>query len=148
MPIATEAPRGGVVEALGGAERVLCLTLAEIERFEDRPNGRGIYAVYFGFRGLETRPTAAEVRDLVALGLVGGGMRDSDADALVTAEGAEGLLTLYQLANGLLGAAFNPDWDQEAPPGKPAGATPDDTVSATTSAAPPPPDTGQPTSVQ
>lgn len=106
MGIAAKSPRGGLVETLAGAPRVLILRNAEIERFEDQH--RGIFDLWDGIFGRGTKPKSAEVRDLVALGLVGGGMADPAADALISGLGPEENLRLYQIAQGLVGVAFLP----------------------------------------
>lgn len=113
MGIAAEAPRGGLVEDLGGASRPLVLRNGEIERFEDRH--RGSFDLWDGFFGRANKPTSREVRDLVALGLVGGGMTDGEADAILSAYGPGENLRLYKIAQALLGVAFVPDIDTEDP---------------------------------
>ena len=107
MTIAATAPRGGLAEELAGASRVLILRNAEIERFEDRRGS--VFALWDAFFGRGTRPAVGAVRDLVALGLVGGGMSDQAADALVTGLAPEENPRLYEIAQGLLGVAFMPD---------------------------------------
>jgi hypothetical protein len=107
MGIAAQAPRGGLAEQLAGASRVLVLRNAEIERFEDRHGG--IFAVWDGFFGRAQKPTTAQVRDLVALGLVGGGLSDAEADRLISGLGPEHNLNLYRMAQALIGVAFLPD---------------------------------------
>lgn len=142
MGIAVEAPRGGLLEKMDGRERVLILRLSEIERFEDAH--RGIFEVWDGFFGKGQTASAKEVQDLVALGLVGGGMSDADADALVCKDGAAGLMKNRSLAQGLLGIAFYPDAlsDEDDLPGKDEGASDlANIMSALTSVPPPPPDT-------
>ncbi len=116
MGIAAQAPRGGLVEDLAGASRVLILTNAEIERFEDLR--RGLFLVWDGFFGSGTKPSVGETRDLVALGLVGGGMAATKADALVAGLAPSENLRLYKIAQGLVGVAFVPDAvaDDEAAP--------------------------------
>ena len=107
MAITALAPRGGLAEQLAGASRVLVLRNAEIERFED--HHRGIFTIWDGFYSRGTKPSAGEVRDLVALGLVGGGMTDKEADTLVAGLGPDFSLQLYQIAQALVGVAFAPD---------------------------------------
>lgn len=125
MTIAAKAPRGGLVENLAGLPRVMILRNAEIERFED--HRRGIFALWDGFFGRGNPPSAGEVRDLVALGLVGGGMSDQEADKLIGGLGPDENRRLYQIAQGLIGVAFLPDAveedapEQEAPPATAAG---------------------------
>ena len=112
MAITAVAPRGGIVETIDGASKVLLLRNREIERFEDAH--RGVFEVWDGFFGRGTKPSSKEVRDLIALGLVGGGCKDADADDLVEQAGPEALLQYYQIAQALLGVAFMPDTVTEA----------------------------------
>lgn len=105
--ITARAPRGGLAEDIGGASRVLVLRNGEIERFEDRHGS--VFAIWDGFFGRAPRPTSGQVRDLVALGLVGGGATDAEADRLVAGFGPADLRRLYAMAQGLLGVAFLPD---------------------------------------
>ena len=107
MGIAAQAPRGGLAEKLAGASRALVLRNAEIERFEDHHGG--VFTLWDGFFGRSAKPSARQVRDLVALGLVGGGMSDQKADALVSGLGPEENLRLYSIAQALIGVAFAPD---------------------------------------
>ena len=112
MSITAEAPRGGVVEYLGGTSYTFILRNREIERFEDKH--RGIFEFWDGIFGRGKKPTSAEVRDMVALGLVGGGMKDAEADKVVSACGPDDLMRMYQLAQAILGVAFMPDAADEA----------------------------------
>jgi hypothetical protein len=107
MAITAEAPRGGVVEYLGGTSYTFVLRNREIERFEDKH--RGIFEFWDGIFGRGKKPTSTEVRDLVALGLVGGGMKDAEADKIVSACGPDDLLRMFQLAQAIIGVAFMPD---------------------------------------
>ncbi len=107
MGIAIEAPRGGLAEKIGEASYPLVLRNAEIERFEDKH--RGIFELWDGFFGRSTAPTSTEVRDLIALGLVGAGMKDAVADKLVLALGPDQLLGLFAIGRALIGIAFMPD---------------------------------------
>ena len=72
MPITADAPLGGTLEQLGGESRPLILRNGEIERFE-RQHGLGIFAMLDQLLG-KGEPQARHCRDLVALGLVGGGL--------------------------------------------------------------------------
>jgi len=111
MAITAEAQRGGIVETIGDATYPFKLRNREIERFEDKY--RGIFDLWDGFFSRGTKPTSKEVRDLVALGLVGGGMKDAQADAVINDCTPEDLLRLYQIAQALLGVAFMPDVGEE-----------------------------------
>ncbi len=112
MTITAEAPRGGVVEYLGDASYTFMLRNREIERFEDKH--RGIFEIWEGFFNRGKKPTSQEVRDLIALSLVGGGKKDHEADAIVATCGPDKLMQLYQIAQAVLGIAFMPDAMDEA----------------------------------
>ena len=107
MGIAVSAPRGGLAEPLAGQRRPFLLTNAEIERFEDAH--MGIFDAWEGFMGRAPRLNSTQVRDLAALGLVGGGMEDEEADTLVSGLGPEHLMALYTIGQALIGVAFFPD---------------------------------------
>lgn len=112
MSITAVAPRGGIVEEIDGATHVLLLRNREIERFEDLH--RGIFDLWDGFFGRGNKPTSKEVRDLIALALVGGGKKDVEADALVSEASPADLFRFYQIAQAVLGVAFMPDTVEEA----------------------------------
>ena len=112
MSITAEAPRGGVVETIGNASYAFLLRNGEIERFEDKH--RGIFELWDGLFGRGTKPTSTEVRDLLALALVGGGKKDFDADKIIADAGPDDLLRLFQIAQAVLGVAFMPDTMDEA----------------------------------
>ena len=128
MAITGEAPRGAILAEIGGAERVLMLRLAEIERWEDRHYG--IYDLSQRLlSGEPPRPKVGELRDLIALGLVGGGMSDKDAEGLASAFAASDLTRIYTWASRLLGVALYPDIvdapdldDEDDDPKAPVGA--------------------------
>jgi hypothetical protein len=107
MAITAEAPRGGVVEYLGGTSYTFVLRNREIERFEDKH--RGIFELWEGFFGEAKKPSSKEVRDLLALGLVGGGMKDHEADGIVNKCTPEDLMRMYAIAQAVVGVAFMPD---------------------------------------
>jgi len=111
MAITAVAPRGGMTETIGDASYVLILRNREIERFED--THRGIFDVWDGFFGRTTKPSSKEVKDLVALGLVGGGKKDEEADRIVENAGPSELLKFYAIAQAVLGVAFMPDAFEE-----------------------------------
>jgi len=96
MAITADAPRGGVVEEIDGVTYTFLLRNREIERFEDKH--RGIFDVWDGFFDRGAKPTSKEVKDLIALALVGGGMKDPEADRLVEAAGPANLMRFYQIA--------------------------------------------------
>ena len=107
MSIAAEAPRGGVVEYIGDASYTFILRNAEIERFEDKH--RGIFELWDGFFRTGRKPSSKEVRDIVALGLVGAGKKDHEADVIVSKCTPEDLMRLYAIAQAVVGIAFMPD---------------------------------------
>lgn len=112
MTITAEAPRGGVVEYIGDTSYAFVLRNREIERFEDKH--RGIFDFWEGVFGRGKKPSSKEVRDIVALGLVGGGMKDHDADKVLMQCGPDQLMHLFQLAQAIVGVAFMPDAMDEA----------------------------------
>ena len=111
MSITAEAQRGGIVETIGDASYSFRLRNREIERFEDKH--RGIFDLWDGFFGRGTKPTSTEVRDIIALGLVGGGMKDHEADKAVSKCGPDDLMRLFHIAQAVVGVAFMPDAGDE-----------------------------------
>lgn len=107
MAITAEAPRGGVVEYIGDTSYVFLLRNREIERFEDKH--RGIFDFWEGVFGRGQKPTSTEIRNLLALALVGGGMKDSEADKVIGSATPADLMRLYQIAQAVIGVAFMPD---------------------------------------
>lgn len=120
MGILKEAPRGGLVENLAGSPRVLVLRNAEIERLEDAHGS--VFDIWDGFMGKRPAAKSGVVRDIVALGLVGGGMADAPADAIAQDAGPDQLPLFRTMAQALIGVAFAPDLaelgddEDEAPP--------------------------------
>ena len=112
MAITAQAPRGGVVEYIGSTSYTFILRNREIERFEDKH--RGIFDFWESVFGRGKKPSSTEVRDLVALALVGGGMKDHDADKVLSECGPDQLMHLLQLAQAIVGVAFMPDALEEA----------------------------------
>jgi len=112
MTITADAPRGGVAEYIGDTSYVFRLRNREIERFEDKH--RGIFELWEGFFDRGKKPTSTEVKDILALGLVGGGMKDHEADEVIAKSTPEDLLRFYQIAQAVLGIAFMPDIGDEA----------------------------------
>lgn len=112
MTIVADAPRGGFTDTLGGVVRTFVLRNAEIEAFEDRH--RGIFDLWDGFFGPSVRPSAREVRDILALGLVGGGMAPAEADKAIKALQPSDLHKAYEIAQAVVGVAFMPDAADES----------------------------------
>jgi hypothetical protein len=107
MSISAEAPRGGVVEYIGDVSYTFILRNAEIERFEDKH--RGIFDLWDGLFRTGRKPNSKEVRDIVALGLVGAGKKDHEADAIISKCTPADLIRLYAIAQAVVGIAFMPD---------------------------------------
>lgn len=112
MSITAEAPRGGVVEYIGDTSYKFLLRTREIERFEDKH--RGIFELWDGFFGRGTKPKSAELKDMLALALVGGGLKDHEADAVIEKCTPADLMRLFQIGQAVLGVAFMPDAYGEA----------------------------------
>ena len=112
MAITATAPRGGIVEEIDGVSYTILLRCREIERYEDIH--RGIFDVWEGFFGRGQKPSSLEVRDIVALGLVGGGKTDAEADRILENATPADLFKFYQIAQAALGVAFMPDAFDEA----------------------------------
>lgn len=117
MAISGTAP--GYEETIGGQPRRLLLRNGEIERFEvqhatkvvngiEYP-GTGIFELFDQLFGRGPAPQVLHVRDLVALGLVGGGMSDRAADDLIAGLPPSENMALRQVAQRLLGVTFLPD---------------------------------------
>jgi len=106
MPITAEAPAGGIIEQLGGESRPLILRNGEIERFE-RQHGLGIFAMLDQLLG-KGEPQARHCRDLVALGLVGGGLLDKTADKIIDDLPPSENHRIRAMAQDLVLAAFIP----------------------------------------
>lgn len=96
-------------EEIDGASRRLLLRNGEIERFEAQHAPVGIYEVFDGLMGRGRMPGVTQVRDIVALGLVGGGMSDRAAEDLVTGLGPDHNMALLAIAKRLLGVTFFPE---------------------------------------
>ena len=112
MAITATAPRGGIVEEIDGVSYTSLLRCRERERYEDIH--RGIFDVWEGFFGRGKKPSSSEVRDIVALDLVGGGKSDAEADRILENATPADLFKFYQIAQAALGVAFMPDAFDEA----------------------------------
>lgn len=91
---------------IGGAERRLILRNGEIERFELQYAPFGAFELFDQLYGRGPAPQVRHVRDIVALGLVGGGMSSRAADDLIAAQPPEENLHLRALAQRLMGQTF------------------------------------------
>ena len=112
MSITAEAPRGGVVEYINDTSYTFLLRNREIERFEDKH--KGIFELWECFFGRSAKPTSVEIKDLLALALVGGGMKDHEADKVMASFQPSDLMRLFQIAQAVIGVAFMPDVTDEA----------------------------------
>lgn len=121
MAIAALAPQNGIVAQLGGESRPLVLRNGEIERFEAR-HGVGIFAMVKQLIEGDNLQ-ARHMRDLVALGLVGGGMGDRAADTLVSEIPPYENLRLRSIAQDVVMAAFMPPKDSKKKDGVKAGSS-------------------------
>lgn len=99
---------GAHEEEIGGVRRRLLLRNGEIERFEVQHAPFGIFALWDQLFGRGEPPQVRHVRDLVALGLVGGGMSDRAADDLVASLPPSQNIALRAMAQRLLGVTFIP----------------------------------------
>lgn len=108
MAIAQQPPRGGIIAELGGKSRPLLLRNAEIERFEVQHN-LGIFAMLDRLFGQAEAPQARHIRDLVALGLVGGGLPERAADDIVSALPPSENHKLREIASDVVLMAFVPE---------------------------------------
>lgn len=107
MSITAEAPEGGVIVQLGGSSRPLLLRNGEIERFE-KHHDLSIFVMLD--MALAKTAKSHHCRDLVALGLVGAGMSDEDADKLVSELAPHQNLAISNAATKVIFAAFlDPD---------------------------------------
>ena len=104
--IGDKAPLGGILETIGGAQHPMRLLIGGIERLEERH--RSVYDVWDGFFNGGRKPTSVEVRDIICMGLVGAGMKEGEADAVIAKIGADEMLKAYEIAQGVLGVAFLP----------------------------------------
>lgn len=100
------AQSGAHEEQIGGQSRRLVLRNSEIERFEAQHIG--IYQLFDQLFGREPGLRSGHVRDLIALGLVGGGMTDKAADALIASLPPSENLDLRLMAQRLIGITFIP----------------------------------------
>ena len=108
MPITVTAPPGGIVDDLDGEARPLLLRNREIERFEEHHAPVSIFEVLDRLLGRGPSPQARHVRDLVTLGLVGGGLNETAADALMRELPPAANVHLRLAAQRLVVAAFLP----------------------------------------
>lgn len=108
-------------EQIGAGEYPVLLTNGLIERFEDHYPELGLYELFDRLMGRGPKPRTGHVRDIVALGLVGGGMPDRAADALVGDLGPEHNLPLFGVAQRLVGATLLPEVRDAAGKKKEAG---------------------------
>ena len=106
MGITADCPLSGIVAEVGGQSRPLLLRNSEIERFEVH-HGLGIFQFLEELLG-KGEPQARHCRDIVALGLVGGGLLDKSADKVVDDMPPHENMRIRSIAQDLVFAAFNP----------------------------------------
>lgn len=129
------AKTGAYEEEIGGVRRRLLLRNGEIERFEAQYAPFGIFELWDQLFGRGSAPQVRHVRDLVALGLVGGGMTDRAADDLIASLPPSENLALRGVAQRLLGVTFVPavlDAPRKKPAAGPRRARADQPESVTT----------------
>lgn len=119
MAVADTSPV--LTEKVGGQDRRLLLRNSEIERFEAQYAPFGIYELLDQLFGRGPKPQARHVRDLIALGLIGGGMVDRAADDLVASLPPSENEALYKIAQALIGVTFWPAVLDEKPKKRAAG---------------------------
>lgn len=138
MTITPTAPL--IHEKIGGVDRPLLLRNGEIERFEVQYAPFGFFELGDQLMGRGHPPQVRHVRDIIALGLVGGGMSDQAADRLIGSLGPGDNTTLQAIARRLVGVTLFPAILREDAPGKSDGSAsgvesaPSDTMSAPSSA--------------
>ncbi|SLN36555.1 hypothetical protein AQS8620_01299 [Aquimixticola soesokkakensis] len=101
------ASTGVYEEKVGGETRRLVLRNGEIERFELQYDF-GVFQLFDQLFGRGDAPKVSHVRDIVALALVGGGMTDREADALISSLPPSENMALRQTAQRVLGVTFIP----------------------------------------
>lgn len=101
--LAVDAPLGGISAQLGNRSFPLLLRNGEIERFEEHRK-IGIFAFLDTILNNTARVTYC--RDIVALGLVGAGMSDVEADRTIEDLPPNANMALRGVASALVYAAF------------------------------------------
>lgn len=99
----------GWEEEIGGQPRRLLLRNGELERFEVQYAPFGVFELFDQLFGRGPAPQVRHVRDLIALGLVGGGMTDRAAEELISSLPPSENIALRGIAQRLLGVTFIPD---------------------------------------
>ena len=102
------AKTGVYRDRVGEKEYPLVLRNGELERFEEQYAPFGIFELWDQLTGRASPPQVRHVRDLVALGLVGGGMSDRAADTLLADLPPSENMALRGVALRLLGVTFLP----------------------------------------
>lgn len=103
MPIASKPPEGGIVAQLGEKSYPLLLRNGEVERFE-KMHDVGFYSFINDL--INNSAKLHQVRDLIALGLVGAGMGDGEADAVMDRVPLGAAISLRAVARALAFAPF------------------------------------------
>ena len=103
------APAGTCRAELGGSERPLKITLGEIERFEDAVPG-GFYDFFARLMDSDGgRPRLREIRLLLHLALVGGGLSESEATEVMRREGPDRMLHHVGVARDVMVVTLIPN---------------------------------------
>lgn len=98
----------GYDEEIGGARRSLLLRNGEIERFEDQYAPFGFFELLDRLVGRGAPAEVRHCRDVVALGLVGGGMSNRAADDLISSLPPTDNIHLRNVAQRLVVRTFTP----------------------------------------
>lgn len=112
MSILKTAP--DLQEEIGGETRRLKLRNSEIDRFEEQYAPFGVFGLWGQLLGGGSEPQVRHVRDIVALGLVGAGMPDKDADRLISDLPPSENIALRAIARRLLSVTFLPGFVEGA----------------------------------
>jgi hypothetical protein len=106
MAASVVAPLGGIAADLGGRSRPLVLTNAEIERFESQYAPFGYFELMGQLLGRGAPPQVRHCRDIVALGLIGGGMGSGEADRIISEMPPSANIEIRSIAYELVVASF------------------------------------------
>ena len=105
-----DAPRGAIKGTVGDKEYVFRLTMGAIERWEDK-HPTGIYRFLADIG--EGKVTLSASKDLLAVGLVGAGMPEREAKAVVDSWNPRDIFDLPPLASKLINESVFPDLDSD-----------------------------------
>ena len=103
--ILDDAPRGATKGTVGGKEYTFRLTMEAIERWEDK-HPAGIYRFLADIG--EGKVTLSQSKDLLAVGLVGAGLSEKEAKAVIDGWKARDIFDLPPIASRLINEAVFP----------------------------------------